>query len=194
LRLYSACMALSCILDILNVNSGAVTAVATVILAIITGYYAYESYQIRVGSKKPFLSFQSSYSHSNPTESLYLCNFGPVARNLSIATTTTTNNKPSKIFLYSLGLGERIEILGDWRGIYNAKGKIDIKIKFHDVDMKQYSENIPLDFNLISSQGSIFVPVSPFSVDLMKISTDTGKINTNLQNINNTLKENKSKK
>jgi hypothetical protein len=73
-----------------------ITAYATVVLAIITAIYAYYTNQMRndaekqkIEAKKPILSFQIDFPcHGDDKgpipEPLYLKNYGPLARNLSI--------------------------------------------------------------------------------------------------------------
>jgi hypothetical protein len=160
------------LISYLNYNSGAVTAIATAALAIITLCYLAVTYQIRndaeksrIESKRPILSFQSSDYPGEAWHGLYLCNYGAVARNVSI-TTTCEGVQYSKLFLYTLGQRDKIEICGDWTSAHKDGKKILADIGFQDADLKQYTQQLVIDYKSIPTGRIIAVPLSqPVRVD-----------------------------
>jgi hypothetical protein len=186
-----------------------ITAYATVVLAIITAIYAYYTNQMRndaekqkIEAKKPILSFQIDFPcHGDDKgpipEPLYLKNYGPLARNLSIDVKIVicNNIEISKKFLHVMGTGERTDIGSNYCRIKECLGKIIVTGTYHDANMTRYEiTNLEMDFNLNDEKRVISIPVLPFAKDIMKISNDIGAISTNIDNtcknikkINNTL-------
>jgi hypothetical protein len=165
------------LIDCLNSNSGLITAIATVILAGVTTLYLIETREMRleyerytkifvdesnksrIEAKKPIFSFQSDDLKICNGRSLYLCNYGPIARNVSI--TTICRTQPQKpLFYYTIGQYERVMICGEWLQLEREKNKIIVDLKFLDADMRNYQETLTLDYNEISTDnGAIGVPV-----------------------------------
>lgn len=161
---------------------------ATLVLVIITFLYLLETKKIReeaeksrmmfeadaeksrIETKKPIFSFQSDEIPSCPGKTLYLCNYGPIARNVSI-NIITSSQKSSKIFLYTLSQNERIGIVGDWCGIKEAKGRISVEISCFDSDMRPCTPPpMSIDYNDISNGETIAIPVlQPIRVDCYKM-------------------------
>jgi hypothetical protein len=67
-----------------------------------------DSENSRIEAKKPILSFQSDDLPETGGKTLYLGNYGPIARNISfISTSISVTGTPTKLaehFLYTLGL------------------------------------------------------------------------------------------
>jgi hypothetical protein len=171
------------IIEALNTNAGAVNAIATTVLAIITFCYLIVTKQIkeesektrksfveeaeksRIEEKKPILSFQSDDYPGGDWNSLYLCNYGPIARNVSIITTCELTQL-SNLFLYTLGQRDRISICGEWNTAQRERKKITVEIKFHDADLRQYTQQMSIDYNLMPNTALVVIPVSqPYRVD-----------------------------
>ena len=168
------------------------------VLAIITAFYAYDTNQMRkdaekqkIEAKKPILSFQIDFpchgDDKGPVpEPLYLKNYGPLARDLSIDVETICKDKndpPSKKFLHVMGTGERTDIVYDLCDIKGKFGKIIVTGTYHDADMTRYEiTNLGMDFNLNNEKRVISIPVLPFAKDIMKISRDIGAISLNVNN------------
>jgi hypothetical protein len=164
------------IIPFLNYNSGLITAIATAVLALITACYLNETRKIRLNaeklrieSRKPILSFQSSDYPRSDYQGLYLCNYGSVARNVSIIT-TCEGVVYSKLFLYTLGQRDTINICGEWNSAKMARKKIVSEINFQDADLKSYTEKIVVDFEAIPTGQLIAVPLSqPVRVDCYRM-------------------------
>ncbi len=175
-----------------------ITTFATVVLAIVTTFYAYDSNQMRksaekqkIEAKKPILSFQIDFPcHGNKwgpvPEPLYLKNYGPLARDISIDVKVICKDidiPPSKKFLHIMGTGERTDIVSCHCNIKDRFGKIIVTGTYHDADMTRYEiSNLEMDFNLNNEKRVISIPVLPFAKDIMKISNDIGAISTNIDN------------
>jgi hypothetical protein len=156
---------ISCLIAYLNSNAGAITGISTFLLALITFLYLYVTYQIRVDAeksrvdaKKPILSFQSDDYPGTGGNSLYLCNYGPIARNVSIKTTCGTVLQ-SNHFLYTLGQYERVMVCGEWNTARRDSKKITTMVEFCDADLKQYTDEISIDYSQISRDVAIGIPV-----------------------------------
>ncbi|MGB7788664.1 hypothetical protein [Methanoregula sp.] len=138
-------------------------ALFTLVLVVITGYYAWETHNIRREAErmreianKPIFSFEISDSpcSADPSvsQSLYLINYGPLARDVHVTTTSDINGTlrvECKRYLIAWGTNQKIEILGDYCNIKRNEGKITTNIGYRDVNMKLYDKEKPLiiDFN-----------------------------------------------
>jgi hypothetical protein len=187
-------------------DSGRTTAFATIILAIITIFYAYDTNRMRkdaekqrIEAKRPILSFQIDFPCHGSTEGpvpepIYLKNYGPLARDLSIDIQiiydNNNNSQPSKKFLHIMGTGERTDIVSDYCKIMKSEGKIIVTGIFHDADMIRYEiSNLEMDFKLDNEKRVISIPVSPLAKDMMKISRDLGAVASNINNTCKHIKE-----
>jgi hypothetical protein len=162
-----------------------ILAILTGVLVAVTTYYAWETRNIRKEAqmmreiaKKPIFSFEIDDSHcseGNPaiTQSLYLINYGPLARDIQIKTKHEidgeTKNEKER-FLIAMATNQKIEILGNYCNIKHKKGKITTNIVFKDVDMKLYEKEEPLVIDFNQSSDSFFtIPYSVESKDRMAI-------------------------
>ncbi|HUH78921.1 MAG TPA: hypothetical protein VLY83_03405 [Methanoregula sp.] len=152
--------------DITLINAYAIiiTTVSTIILALITIFYAIETHKMRIGAKAPMLSIQCDFAFGEDElpRKLYLCNYGPVAQNLSINAEVKVDNASTvrKKYLYSMAQGERTEIVDDFYKVKDRSGEIVVRMKYYDANMKQYRSEIIVDFNQMTADRIISVPES----------------------------------
>jgi hypothetical protein len=152
--------------DIATINAYAViiTAVSTIILAIITTFYAIETRKMRIGAKAPMLSIQCDYApgETDRPRKLFLCNNGPVAQNIALNAEVKMNGGSTtrKQYLYSMAHGERTEIVDNFYEIRDSGGEITVMMKYHDADMKLYRSEIIVDFTQMTADRTITVPES----------------------------------
>jgi hypothetical protein len=174
----------------LNASSTLITAIATAVLATLTFMYLRETSKIReesekyritfvneaeksrVDARKPILSLQSDDDPASKWHGLYLCNYGPIARHVTVIYTTSTQTRQANsLFLYTLGQSERLNISGDWTSVREVRGKISVDVIFHDADMRQYHPTpMVVDYNEIATTTTIAVPISqPVRVDCYRM-------------------------
>ena len=164
----------------------------TLILVGVTGYYAWETKNIRQEAErmreianKPIFSFEISdgLCSEKPavTQSLYLINYGPLARDVHVKTSSQINNGTVKNekdrYLIAMGTNQKIEILGDYCDIKRNRGKIITNITFSDVNMKLYEDEMPLIIDFNENFDNFLT--SPYSIE----SKDRLAIITALQNL-----------
>jgi hypothetical protein len=170
----------------LNASSTLITAIATAVLATLTFMYLRETSEIReeseryrktfvdeseksrIEAKKPILSLQSDDDPASRWHGLYLCNYGPIARHVTVTYSTSTQTRQaSSLFMYTLGPGERLNISGDWTSVREAGGRISVDVLFHDTDMREYHPSpMIIDYDQITTSTTIVVPVlQPARVD-----------------------------
>ena len=150
---------------LINAYAIAVTAFSTIILAAITIFYSIETRKMRIGAKTPMLSIQCDYAFGemDVPRKLYLYNYGPVAQNITLNAEVWVNGTDStrKKFLYSIAQGERTEIVDNFYEVKDKNGRIVVKIKYYDADMKLYRSEITVDFNEMTPDRVITVPEAP---------------------------------
>lgn len=163
----------------INAYSIVITAVSTIILAIITIFYAMETRKMRIGAKAPMLSIQCDYAPGETTvpRKLFMYNYGQVAQNITLNAEVKLNGTLTtrKIFLYSMALGERTELIDNFYEIKDKNGEIVIRMKYSDADLKLYRSEIFVDFNQMTADRDIRVPESA--------TTEISEISTVLQNM-----------
>ena len=152
-----------------NAYSVIVTTISTIVLALITIFYAIETHKMRVGAKAPMLSIQCDYApgETDVPRRLYLYNYGPVAQNISLNAEVMMNGQTTvrKQFLYSMAQGERTEIADNFYDIKDNNGTITVRMKYTDADAKTYRSEIVIDFNQMTADRIITVPESTSSKD-----------------------------
>ena len=172
--------------------STTILAIATIILVIITYFYLKETREIRkeseryretfikeaeksrIEAKKPILSLQSDDIPSPEGKTLYLCNYGPVATDVTV-TTRCDKSSPSSFYLYTLGTNERISVCGEWTAIEKRKGKVEIDVEFSDAERHPNSLKILFDYSTVSPLP-IFIPVlQPVRVDCYRMNSTPHK-------------------
>ena len=128
-----------------------VSVIVTVVLVVITAYYARETRKIRFESIRPNFSLKTGlYLSDGGIHGLYLRNTGGVARDVKVDI-KTSNNKNKSFFVPSLDSGQEIDLDVDFQRIRENKGFIEVKLKFKDgynrhlisslsIDLKQLSE------------------------------------------------------
>jgi hypothetical protein len=152
--------------DIETINAYAViiTAVSTIILAVITTFYAIETRKMRIGAKAPMLSIQCDYApgETDRPRKLYLCNNGPVAQNITLNAEVKISGGSTtrRQYLYSMAHGERTEIVDNFYDIKDRGGEITVMMKYYDADMKLYRTEIIVDFTQMTQDRTITVPQS----------------------------------
>ena len=153
--------------SLINLYSILVTAISTIILAAITIFYAIETHKMRIGAKAPMLSVQCDFpfGESDLPRKLYLCNYGPVAQNLTINAEVKVDNTSSvrKKYLYSMAQGERTELVDNFYAIKDRNGEIVVRMKYYDANMREYRSEIIVDFNQMTADRIISVPESAFT-------------------------------
>ena len=158
----------------LNAYSIIITAVSTIILALITTFYAIETHKMRIGAKAPMLSIQCDYAagETEAPRKLFMYNYGPVAQNLTLNADVRLDGivTTKKIFLYSMARGERTELINNFYEIKDKSGEVVIRMKYSDADGKQYRSEITVDFNQMTADRDIRVPESA-TTEISEIST-----------------------
>jgi hypothetical protein len=152
--------------EIANINAYAIifTALSTIVLAVITIFYAAETHKIRIGAMKPILTLQCDYApgETDLARKLFLSNNGPVAQDISINTDVKIKDEiiTKKIYLYSLAHRERVEILSNVYEVKDNDGEIKVRMRYYDADMKIYRSEIVVDFAKMTSDRIITTPES----------------------------------
>jgi hypothetical protein len=129
-------------ITLINAYSIVITALSTIVLALITIFYSIETRKMRIGAKAPMLSIQCDYAHGEVDipRKLFLYNYVPVAQNVTLNAEVWVNGTDTtrKKFLYSMALGERTEIVDNFYEVKDKNGMIVVKMKYYDADMKLY--------------------------------------------------------
>ena len=149
-------------ITLINAYSIIITTISTIVLALITIFYAIETHKMRIGAKAPMLSIQCDFAfgeHDLPRK-LYLCNYGPVAQNLTVNAEVKAGTESTvlKKYLYSMAQGERTEIVDNFYDIKDRNGEIVVRMKYYDANMKEYRSEIIVDFNQMTADRIISVP------------------------------------
>lgn len=115
-----------------------VSVFVTVVLVLITAYYARETRKIRLESVQPNFSLRTGmYTSSGGMHGLYLKNAGGVARDVKVDIETSNNGK-NLFFVPSLDYGQEIDLRVNFQQIRENKGFVKVKLKFKD----RYSRNL----------------------------------------------------
>jgi hypothetical protein len=152
-------------ITLINAYSIVITALSTIVLALITIFYSIETRKMRIGAKAPMLSIQCDYAigEVDVPRKLFLYNYGPVAQNVTLNAEVWVNGTDitRKKFLYSMAQGERTEIVDNFYEVKDKNGMIVVKMKYYDADMKLYRSEITVDFNEMTPDRVITVPEAP---------------------------------
>ncbi len=152
--------------EIANINAYAIilTAITTIVLAVITTFYATETHKMQVGARKPILTIQCDFApgETDRARKLFLSNNGPVAQDISINVDVKLKGETvtKKLYLYSMAHKERVEIVDNIYEIKDKGGELTIRMRFYDADMKLYRSSIVVDFAEMTADRIITIPES----------------------------------
>jgi len=137
----------------------------TVILAVITAYYAYETRRIRRQTLLPRLSLHTGiYTEDGGVHALKLRNTGPVARNLEVViewNNGTPDKEKTGLFIPSLNTGEEIYLPPKLDQVKAGKGSVTVSLTFRDASNRESKETLPsIDFAQLASKESEISQVS----------------------------------
>ena len=128
-----------------------VSVFVTVVLVVITAYYARETRKIRLESVRPNFSLRTGlYLSNGGMHGLYLRNTGGVARDVKVDI-ETSNNENKSFFVPSLDSGQEINLSVNFQQVRENNGFVKVKLEFKDgynrnlidslfVNLKQLSE------------------------------------------------------
>jgi hypothetical protein len=134
-----------------------ITALATVVLAIITGYYAFETMRIRKEASRPRLALHTGiYTLDGSVHGLILRNTGPVARNLTVDVQVkdTKGNEHVSIYFPSLNTGEEHYLTHKLHDVELGKGVINVLINCFDSTNHPIKDTLSINFDDLSKQNS----------------------------------------
>ena len=148
----------------INAYAILVTGICTIVLAVITVFYAIETRKMRIGAKAPMLSIQCGFApgETERPRILFLCNNGQVAQNITLNAEVMMSGGSviRKQYLYTMANGERTEIVDNFYEIKDHGGEIIVRMSYYDADMKIYRSEITVDFTQLTDDRTITVPVS----------------------------------
>jgi hypothetical protein len=158
-----------------------VSVFVTIVLVIITGYYAMETRKIRLESARPIFSLKTGsytirthrgygvYTHKRfdyiseegEMHKLYLRNTGGVARDVDVDIETSTNENKS-FFVPSLDSGQEIDLRVNFQQIKESNGFVKVKMKFKDGYNRNLIDELSVDLKQLSGgDREITFQVSP---------------------------------
>lgn len=152
-----------------------VSVLVTIILVVITGYYAREMKKMRIESIKPNFSLRTGiYTMGGGIHALYLINRGGVAREVKIDVKENDVIK-KRYFVPSLSLGEEINLDISSENLKDKKGVLEILLIFKDGYDRNLNDSLKIDFESIKKEGR-------------EIQFQSVSLNKNLKEINSSLK------
>jgi hypothetical protein len=124
----------------------------TVVLVVITGYYARETRKIRLESIRPNFSLRTGlYIIEGGMHELYLRNTGGVARDVNVDIETSTNENRS-FFVPSLDSSQEIDLDVDFQQIRENKGFVKVKLKFKDGYKRNLIDSLFVNLRQLSEE------------------------------------------
>ena len=187
-------------MDWLNSNSGAITAIATVVLVVITGYYVYLTWRLLKASHTPEIAI-FLHPHEVHIQCLMLCienvGMGP-ARGLRFQ--TDFSFKPDgetpleeisflKNGITYLGSGKKIEhflvsVIGKLDNL--KRSPLEITVTYRDLTNHKYEDSFHLDFGELEGLSRIGEPpLSKIAKSLEGIQKDLSKLSRTLEKLGN---------
>ncbi|VVB93377.1 Uncharacterised protein [uncultured archaeon] len=132
----------------MNINGSAVTAIATVVLAIITGFYLMETRKQNSIAVRPYLQLELMPETTKEGRFLFLYvkNIGRGPLVGLMIKVLEPHGEFSKIILLAVGEQKRIQL--DKEEKYQKRIEIIINIKYDDIYGKKYQDDFPLETHI----------------------------------------------
>lgn len=141
--------------EVVNMDPQWVSVGVLVVLAIITGYYAYEVRLTRRATREPSLSIVTDEpTFGGDVSRLALVNSGGVARDVKIDISTGDDDTRKRWFYCpALRDGKFLWLDFDINEIQKRKGKVVIELRFKDNSGNIHSRSLGLDFGKLEGEG-----------------------------------------
>jgi len=139
-----------------------VTAVVTVVLAVVTGYYARETHRIRVNTLRPMFSLTTDlHTMGNRTNGLVLVNSGPVARDVSIDIDPPLEREQAKLYFPAIHASDSVRLTRFLEERLERRERILVKLSYLDAAGKNYVAVLSLDSRkLVGEDRQLGIPES----------------------------------
>jgi len=129
--------------------------IVTLILAILTGYYAYETYRIRRNTERPSFSFgPAGFTVAGKLIDVHIVNAGQTAADIRMDCSWSESSK--KFYIMSLGSNGTVFFPPSEVPIMNIidkKDKLKVEIKCKDIRNKKYHSVLEVDFGITGKEG-----------------------------------------
>lgn len=181
-----------------------VSVFVTIVLVIITGYYARETRKIRLESARPIFSLKTGlytvrihqgygvYTHNRyrfddtskegEMHKLYLRNTGGVARDVDVDVETSTNEN-KLFFVPSLDSDQEIDLGVNFQQIRESNGFVKVKMKFKDGYNRNLIDELSVDLKQLSEgEREVTFQVSPKDRYIEEIAHTLERIERELDN------------
>jgi hypothetical protein len=131
--------------------------VVTIIFAVVTGYYAYETRRIREETVRPKLSLRTGmYTYGGGFDELILTNTGAVARDIDIDIERGMEGGPKikeALFVPSLDASQEVSLITDLDSIRRYNGFVNVRLNFKDASNRKLTEKLSIDFAEVARRG-----------------------------------------
>lgn len=133
--------------EVVNMDPQWVSVGVLVVLALITGYYAYEVRLTRRATREPSLSIVTDEpTFRGDVSRLALVNSGGVARDVKIDISTGDDTRKKGFYCPALHDGNFLWLDFDINEIQKGKGKVVVELRFKDNSGNILSRSLGLDF------------------------------------------------
>jgi hypothetical protein len=129
----------------------------TIVFAVVTGYYAYETRRIREETLRPKLSLRTGmYTYGGGFDELILRNTGAVARDIDIDIERGMEGGPTQkeaLFVPSLDTSQEVSLITDLDSIRRYNGFVNVYLSFKDASNRKLTETLSIDFADVARRG-----------------------------------------